>query len=474
MGVGTAYTIILDDNDAFVTNETSPGVNKYTYPTVVGTSASTDYPLTRIEDLITFLNTPPDRLSSAGSLSYSSYEVWNSASPYVYTSPPTPERLEIAVEGSTFYSRRSRSQDREYTGKHVVQVLGTDENDITIREYVEVRDDGYFRTRNIFKTVSEVITEGFDGTCIIRWFPDQHSWLVDPYRQAVFDDFEGQLRLSLSTQVVDSTTYSYVEYSSPKFKLGEQYRRPEIETPSNAEILAEVILLDSLGNPYTAVDLAINHQTSRLYVLDDQGSLHVYEHEISSFEHSDYADIESKRTYLELSPLRHRAKFGDTEYLYTDFARNRFGITKIEVKRTAPDGTVNYLQTDKTTWAAGQAYIASKNATARLPEDTWQDFRFTNEYDQHGQWEFTATTVTPQDTTIYATAVQVGSLTALSSIDTGVTSPTGLTFSKEDYIAVSDGSDVYWFAEVMDTWLADVRLGQILMRSHYDSVEVSY
>jgi len=49
-----------------------------------------------------------------------------------------------------------------------------------------------------------------------------------------------------------------------------------------------------------------------------------------------------------------------------------------------------------------------------------------------------------------------------------------LYFSKEDAIAVSDGSKVYWFTELMDTWLADVRLGQAIMRTQYDQVEVSY
>jgi len=361
MGVGTVYTIILDDDDAYPSDMTSPGVRKFVYPDLVGTDDGTDYALTRVEDLITFLNTPPDRLEAEGEQAHSGYQVWSSATPFTYAAMPWPERLHIAVENSTFYSRPSRVQDLAYTGRHVVQIVGTDENDISIREYVEIRDDGYFRTRNIFKTVSEVITEGFDGTCVIRWCPYQHGWEVDPYRQAVFDDFEGQLRLSLSSQVVDAVTYSYVEFSSSRLKLGEQYRRPEIESPSNAEILAEAVLLDSSGNPYTVVDLAINHQTSRLYTLDDQGSVHVYDHELSSFEDAATADTETTRTYLELVPLRHRAKFGETEYVYTDFARNRFPITKIEIKRTAPDGTVEYLQSDRSTWAAGGLHCCEES-----------------------------------------------------------------------------------------------------------------
>lgn len=473
LGVGSISSVVLDDDDLFPSSTTSPGVRKFTYPVVQGTLGADVYTLERQEDIITFLNTPPTRLVAQGDGAYTSHIVWESTSPYTYSELPWPERIYISVEDSTFYARRSKVQDREYTGRHVVQIAGTDENNIPIREYVEIRDDGYFRTRNIFKTVSEVISEGFDGTCTLRWFPDQQGWRVDPYRQAVFDDFEGQLRLSIAQKVIDSVTYSYVEYSSSRLKLGQQYRRKEIEAPSNTEILAEVVLLNASGNPYTAVDLAINYQTSRLYVLDDQGSVHVYDHELSPFENI-ASDVETTRTYMELIPLRHYAKFGDTEYLYTDFARNRFGINKIEVKRTSPSGVVEYLQTDKTSWAGAQAFIASKTPDERMPEDTWQDFRFQTKYDELGQWEYALTTHTFQDVTVFVTSVMVSKLTALSSLDTGVASTQSLAFSKEDYIAVTDGSRVYWFSEASDTWLADVRLGQVLMRSQYDQVEVTY
>ena len=474
LGTGRCYTVALDDGDLYPQAETSNSVLKYTYPTVVGTLDGVDYTLTRVEELTSFLNSPPDRLVAKGSRNFSTYEVWTSTSPYSYVDPPWPERLALEVKDSTFYSRRSRTEDREYSGKHVIQIAGLDENNIKIREYVQVLDDGVFYTRNFFKTVTEIAAEGFNGTIVARWFPYQHSWEVDPYRQAVFDDFEGQLMLSLSTQVVDGITYSYVEYSSARLKLGEKYRRTGNEAPDNTEILAEVVLLNSSGNPYTAVDLAINHETSKLYVLDAQGSLHVYDHELSSFEDSDYADTETARTYMELIPLRHRAKYGDAEYLYTDFARNRFGIIKIEIKRTSPDGTVEYLQSDKSTWNSSQAYIVAFRPDAKTPEQTWQDFRFSTQYDQLGQWEYTCTTISSKDTTVYTTAVLVSKMVAERSLDTDVSSCEGLAFSREGYVAVSDGFEVHYFEEASDTWLADVRLGQVLMHNKYDSIEISY
>ena len=274
LGVGTVWGFSLDDDDLYPENHTTFAVSKYTYPTVVGTLNAVDITCTRMEEVVGFLAAPPDRLISAGTGAYSSMVCWSSGTPYTTSSPPWPERLCVVVQGSTFYAKRSKYQDRQYTGRHVVQIVGTDENDVSIREYVEVADDGTFYTRNIFKTVDDVILEGFSGgTTTISWFAQQNPFEVDPYRQAVFDDFEGQLRLSLSTQVVDAVTYSYVEYTSARLKLGEEYRRPSIEAPDNTEILAEVVLLDSSGDPYTAVDLAINHETSKLYVLDAQGRL---------------------------------------------------------------------------------------------------------------------------------------------------------------------------------------------------------
>jgi len=474
LGVGCLWSVYLDEDDVFQKADTAAGTFTYIYPDVVGTLDAVDYTLVRYEDLITLLNATPARIAQVDSQAYSSFTVWDSSTPYAYGSLPRPERLYIDVTDTTFFSRKSNVNDREYSGRNVIQVVGTDENDIAIREYVRIPDEGVYSTRNIYKTVTEVITEGFDGNVLIEWFPNAQSFEPDPYRTAIFDDFEGQLRLSLSTQVVGGPTYSYVEYSSPRLKLGEQYRRTGIELTSNVETLAEVVLLNSSGNPYTAVDLAINHQTSKMYVLDSQGNVHVYDHELSSFSVVDSTDTETDSTYIELVPLRHRAKFGDTEYLYTHFARLRQSINKIEIKRRDPAGNIEYLQLDKSTWGAAQAYIAAANPSAALPESSWQDFRFATEYNQLGQWEYTLTTVSTVDTTVYVTAVLVGSMTADVSLSTAVVSPTAVGFSKEGYLGVTQGSEVKYFEEFVDGWTADTRTDRILMRSNYDSLEVTY
>ena len=137
-------------------------------------------------------------------------------------------------------------------------------------------------------------------------------------------------------------------------------------------------------------------------------------------------------------------------------------------------GTVEYLQVDKTTWGAGAVAIQSPGVQSNSPEFGWRDFRFSTEYNQVGQWEYITTTLTSRDTTVHRTAVMASSMTAERTIDSAVSSPTGLTFSKEGYVAIADATDVHWFQEAADVWLADVRNGQVLLRSQYDQVEVSY
>ncbi len=474
LGVGYVYSVLLDDEDLFPLEEVGAASLKYTFPTVTGTTDSTEIALTQYDEMIEFLNAPPDRIVSQSTLTYTDTLVWSSDDPYVFAELPTPERLAIEVTGSTFYSRRSSVKDREFSGKHVIQIKGTDENDIQIREYVTVNDDGVFWTHNIYKTVDEVLFEGFDGAISISWFPRTLSYEPDPYRVFVIDDLEGQLKLRLTTADVGGTTYSYLVYESERLKQGSDYRQEGIESLENTEPFGEAVLLDSSSNPYVAVDLAINHQTARLYVLDDEGRIHVYDHGPNPFDAFTYPERETSSSYIELHPLQHYAVYGDSEYLYTDFARMRFPIKEIQILRIAPDGTEEYLQSDKTTWAATEAVIPARNPDADRIVDSWQDFRFRTEYDQLGVWQYYLTTNSIEDETTFLTAVMVDNLAAVVTLETDVTSPIALGFSKEGWVSVLDADEVHYYDERADVWIANPRSGQILLRSDYDSVEVTY
>lgn len=474
LGVGCVYNAILNEEDEYPYEVNSSGVTQYSYPTVVGKDSYGTHTLERIEDLITFLNVPPDRLSLIDTNAFTSYIVWDSSAITTYVNPPWPERLFISVLNSTFYTNRTEERDRAYSGLHKIQVIGTDENDLNIREYIQVDDDGYFFTKNIFKTVTNISYEGFNGQIIVKWFPVTPNYIVDPFRTAVISDATGPLHIALNTMTVSAVNYSYLSFTLPIILLGQLYRRPELTDVFADEAIGDIVLLDANELPFTAVDMCINYQTAKLYVLDNTGRVHIYEHDLPSFTQSDYADTETCRNYMELIPLRSFVKLGDTELLFTDFKRYRANIIKIVIKRTAPDGTVNYLQSDKITWGASIAYIVASDTDAELPENSWQDFSFTTAYDQLGQWEYTLTCYSSIDTTIATTAVLVGSLIAERSIETAISNPEAICIDKNDYVSISANNNIYSFQELYDVWIADVISNQVIMRTEYDSVEVKY
>ena len=67
----------------------------------------------------------------------------------------------------------------------------------------------------------------------------------------------------------------------------------------------------------------------------------------------------------------------------------------------------------------------------------------------------------------------VDSVDALVSIDTGIASPTGIFFSREGFVTVTDATNFYKFSEHRDTYFADADRQQLIFREDYTSVEVT-
>lgn len=470
LGVGAIYSILLDEDDFFQTESSTLGASTFVYPDVVGTIGVTDYTLERSTEIVGFLNALPDRIALKDTRAYSSLNCWSSSSPYTFTSPPWAERLCVVVSSSTFYSRLSRYSDREYSGKHVVQLIGKDENDIPIREYVTITDDGIYYSKNLFKTLEDVFYEGFDGTISIKWFPKQNTFETDIYRVIVFEDFEDALALSIE----NTDSKGYLIYQGDRFKQGQEYRRGDSDILDNTEKLAEIALLDSSSTAIQAIDFTLDLQSARLYVLDANNHVHIYEHDLPAFKTSAYTMSETAVSYVELLPNRSRAKFNQTEYVYTSFARTREKINAIQIKRIAPDGTIRYLQSDKVTWSSGAAWIESVNKEIIDPIRSWDDFRFSTQYNQYGQWEYSCTTKSLSGEKVSTTSVLVGSLVAKKSFSTGLTGLNGIAFDCNGFLSLCSNSNIYRFDSFSNVWLADTRNNQIFLRTEYDSVEVTY
>jgi hypothetical protein len=469
LGVGTLYAVQLSDEDQFPLSLVGGWQQQYTYPTVVGNDG-TDHTLTRRETSEEFLYALPDRLDQVTTTTVVNNIVWSSASPFVYNDIDRPERLLISVQNSTYYKQNTGDKDLDFAGYTIIKITGTDENDIEIYEVVKVRDDGWFLTRNIFKSISKVRYNGFDGDVEIRWVASNANEFVAPYHTYVSDIIEGPLYLELTSVVVGLVTYAQVVFKTYSVLDGAAYRVTLNTTPESVEEeLCRIVLTDSSGSAYTPIDMAINHNTAKLYVLDSSGYIHVYEIALPLF--TPPTTTASKQSYVEIDPSNHYAEYGQTEKLWTRFTRTRWPVEQVTIKRIAPDSTTEYLQQDKSWSTVQYDFTGDYDKAAAL---SWTDLEFTTTYNQTGEWEFVITTRTTRDTTTYVTRVMAGVVSAEVSLDTGVGSPAGLVFSKEDWWGVYNGSTVTYLREIVDGWYADTTTNRILLRENYDSVEVTY
>lgn len=469
LGVGQLWYIDLEEDEYFSFALTSSGLRVPTYHTsVVGTASATPYTLDRDEYLEDLLYGAPTRLSLYETTAVTTYTVWESTAPTTYNTITVPERLTVKVEGSTLYKIRKANRNREASNNWFVQVTGDDINGNEVTETIRVLDDGVYQTQHIFSSVEEVTYDGFDGDVTVL-AGQKGVDITDWFRVAVTQELEGELLLNLSTAVVSATTRTFLTQYTNILKNGWEYRTSEGTTPDgNTETVCEQVLRDSSGVDFTGVDLAISPENAYLYVVDSAGYLHVFDHTLPSFTPP---DDETMTSYISLLPLRPFAKFGEEEYLWTWFRQPKANVVSVQIKRVAPDGTIRYLQADKT-WGAGT--YSFTGASSVLPEGSWNDLRMATTYDQLGQWDYYCTVTTSLgDTTISHTAVQCGTLTALVSIDTGVVSPTGLWFSHDGKVCVSNATQLKKFSEHRDTYYADPENQKLYLREEYDTVEVT-
>lgn len=470
--MGPSHIWILDLEDAdYIPLASGPGGGRIpTYHTTVqGTVGVTPYVLTRYETLEGLLNALPTRFSPVETV-VGDYDLWESVTPTVFNPIPRPSRLVIDVDGSVVFKKRTRVRNRLFEGFAGVILTGTDENDIEFQETVIIPDDGLFETRNVFKTLTDVQYDGFDGTVAVYWTTASLDFVNDRYNVAVLDDLEGPLRMSWRTENITGTDYTFLQYETQRFKRGDEYRDGANTEIDNTEALSETALLSSGSLPYVAVDLAIDPRTTRLFVLDDANFVHVYEHAPSTFappsETLTVAD-----THVETRPLQHYVPLGATHKAFTHHSRLRAPIQYVIVKRVSPAAVTEYLQANKT-WA-GVEYRHFYEPGASAPEESWRDLTFDSTYDQLGQWEYYTTTATAEEITTSYTAVMVDSLVALTSLDIGVPGADSISFSSEDYLQVSVGTTVSVMALHSDGYLADAVRQRLVLREEYDSVDVT-
>lgn len=449
-----------------------------TPPTLVrGTLSATNYTCEQVENLQELTHKEPTRLEAVKTWSgVTSFDVWSSAAPTSYASIDIPNRLSVRVSDSTEYKKKTRSKHRQFSGFIGVVLEGTDLNDIDIKEVLPVVDDGLYETRNIFKTLTSVKTDGFNGNVAVSSSTALQGLYVDPYRVAILKDLEGQMELRVEAFDTDltSTAATKLTLSTQRLKRGADYRFVGNTVLDNTEDVAELTIRDAAGANYSAVDFALSHENMHLYVLDDSGNIHIYDYDLPEFLPPSIdipmEDIKAG-TDMEVIPLCPYTLLESTDRLWTWLARPRVPILGVEIKRVDPAGNVTYLQANKS-WAAG-VYKHQQNTDAKSAEESWQDFSFTTEYDQVGQWEYYVTTSTQLGTGIDYRAVCVGGQDAVKSLATGVANPTSLHFGANGNLYVGDASDLYEIREAGDYYFADFNRQRLFLREKYDTTLVT-
>ena len=316
VGFMTLQEIYLEEADHMKTEVTGNGFKAtVTYPTVVGGHPDGDITVRRAKNIADFFYSMPERITLGDSITVDNWTIWESSSPETYNSIDaningTPERLLIRVYGSTFYKRRKskRSVDKPFYGSHFIHLTGRDEDNNQIREYIPVTDDGYYHPTNIYRSLSSVEWEGFDGSIKITltgkdYGAAESGRILYRYDTGVTQTISGPLALYLKNE----STVAHLNSTAVRYIRGAAHRRAEVvDLDENIEEdLGSQRLLDVDGNTYTAIGMAINPVDTRLHILDNKGIVHVYEPCLSPFKQqgaapSDdcYVDVLSIKTEL--------------------------------------------------------------------------------------------------------------------------------------------------------------------------------
>lgn len=481
LGIGEVYNLFLTEQDYITSVLSSSGKPLWNYPTVEGTTDSIAYPLTRVDSIDALCWTLPNRIEVQTRLGINNFIVYSDdrAGTIVNNVIDVPSYIDIKIGTSNNFYKRTAYKNVQRSGKHQLTINAYDINYTQIKEVINVRDDGVYRTSNVISEIINIIPEGFDGPieCTIGAATD---YINDTYRTCVTEDGEGPLKISLSTDVNSLGTTARIFYYTDILLTGEEYRDGQIQISNNVRDKWEQYLLTSTGSVYTPIDIAIHPNNTRLYALDSLGRIHIYNHGPSPFIVPTHNESLTQNTYLEIMPVKHWARVDETLTLFTRWSRRRFPIIGISIFRITPGGVTEYLQANKT-WGAPVYEFLGNQTFNGFVENSWNDFSFTNQFDEFGAWEFYCRVRTKYDTTLSYTGVLVDSLEAERTLVTGVTNPTSIWFGADNTLYISstnngidaEPNSAYPIKEYSDVYLADPDNQILYFKELYDSVEVT-
>jgi len=384
LGIGYLYQVELTEEEDFITSTvSSAGEDVFTYPVSV---VADTFTVTRVDNIDELCWSPPTRFTEVTQIGVDNTQVYadlRTGSVNIEVID-YPAHLLVQVVNSLDYFHKTPLRNTRVSGKHLIIITGRDVNGTRIVEHLPIVDDGYYWTKNVYTEIEEVVPEGFDGDILVT-IGEPADFITDPFRTCVLDDGnEGPLRLEVTAQEAGIGTLALLRYYTDLAKEGVNYRDGVVEIQPNDEDAWEQYLLDQEGDPYEPVDIAIHPNSTRLYVLDTGGFVHVYNHNPTAFGPPQHPEYITKTSYLECIPIKHWARMDEEMTLFTRFARMRVPIQRVTIVRVKPDTTIEFLQGDKTWNASSYEFLGQPGFFNQQPTESWQDFSFTVEFD--GRW----------------------------------------------------------------------------------------
>lgn len=452
LGIGTIYALDLEEQ--LPVTVSSGGLQKFVAPTVTGDSillAEAEYE----ED---FFYPTVDRISL---LAESDFATNTLVLPIQLSSP---NKIAIEVVGSSEYFDRTNTENRFYRNRYFVRLEGIDLNYNSVKETIDIMDDGVWFSNHIYRELTSMVQEGFDGTVTLKQYQTDLLYKRHPYKTVVFTDFEGPSHLSLSTESLYSETVSFLRVFTPQIKRGSQYRDGG-DTEENDYTFCDIVLRDDEGNNLELVDFAVSPRKGEIYAITSTG-LYIYDLDIGFLK----PQTEKTRTNsILVVPAYPYPKYGTEESILTWFRNPVEPIANVQIKRILPNLTVEYLQANET-WAAGVYTFPGQEA--KLVPDTWADKKFATEYNQVGQWEYILTSVDRnalEEISVSSTLVPY--LDAKKVIDTSlITEPLDGIFFNADGILCLRADKIYQCNEHFDIFLIDQTGEVIYTRENYEVI----
>jgi hypothetical protein len=129
----------------------------------------------------------------------------------------------------------------------------------------------------------------------------------------------------------------------------------------------------------------------------------------------------------------------------------------------------SYLQQERSWGVSSYLFSGNSGKIVTTILKSWDDFAFSNEYNELGEWKFYALTKTSLDLTTYTTAVMVESNQALESMSIGKVGD-GCYFSENGRFCIYDSSNIYQYSMWKAAYVAHFGQQQLWFNHEWTSV----